>query len=105
MLNLVPYFDGRYIRNEADWQDRIFPALREFVLEAARSSDHLRLVLDAHVSLAFAVGAILNVKSGKRIEIEQRTGGRRFWSMDDQPADPDWPAFDFDEEVRRCGPR
>ena len=41
-------------------------------------------------SLAFAVGALLNVKSGKRIEIEQRTGGRRFWSMDDEPIDAKW---------------
>lgn len=99
MLNLVPYFDGRYIRNEADWQGRILPDLREFVLAAARSSEHLRLVLDAHVSLAFATGALLNVKSGKRIEIEQRTGGRRFWSMDDQAAGPDSPRLAFEEEA------
>ena len=103
MLNLVPYFDGRYIRNEAAWQDRIFPKLSAFALKAARSSDHLQLVVDAHASLAFALGAILNVKSGKRIEIEQRTGGRRFWSMDDQPSDPDWPAFAFEEEVLDAG--
>jgi hypothetical protein len=75
MLNLVPHFEGRYIRNEADWQDRILPAVREFSLEAARSSDHLQLVVDAHASLAFALGAVLNVKSGKRIEMEQRTCG------------------------------
>ncbi len=99
MRNLVPYFDGRYIRNPADWQDRILPDLRAFVLEAARSNDHLQLILDVHTSLAFAVGALLNVKSGKRIEIEQRGGGRRFWSTSDQPADPDWPKFVFEEEV------
>ncbi len=99
MLNLVPYFDGRYIRNDTDWQERILPELRNFVLDSARSTDSLRLILDAHVSLAFAVGAILNVKSGKHIEIEQRIGGRRYWSMDDQAADPGWPMFEFDEEV------
>ncbi len=99
MLNLVPYFEGRYIRNETDWQRRILPKLRDFVFQEARSSDHLRLVLDAHVSLAFAVGTLLNVKSGKRVEIEQRTGGRRFWSMDDQPVDARWPKFEFDEAV------
>jgi hypothetical protein len=99
MLDLVPCFDGRYIRNPADWQQRLYPALRDFVLDAARTGDRLRLVVDAHVSLAFAVGALLNVKSGKRIDIEQRTGGRRFWSMDDQPAEPAWPIFEFSEEV------
>jgi len=99
MLNLVPHFDGRYIRNEADWQERIFPELHEFVLNAARSTDNLRLVLDAHVSLAFSIGALLNVKSGKHIEFEQRTGGRRFWSMDDVPAGPGWPKLIFEDEV------
>lgn len=99
MLNLVPHFDGRYIRNRADWQDRVLPDLRAFVLEAARATDQLQLILDAHATLAFAVGALLNVKSGRRIEIEQRTGGRRFWSMDDQPPGADWPAFAFEEEV------
>jgi hypothetical protein len=103
MLNLVPYFEGRYMRNEADWQDRILPALRAFVLKAARSSDHLQLVVDAHASLAFALGTLLNVKSGKHIEIEQRTGGRRFWSMEDRPPDHDWPAFAFEEEILDTG--
>jgi hypothetical protein len=60
----------------------VFRDLRAFVLEAARANDRLRLVLDAHVSLAFAVGTVLDVKCGKAIEIEQRTGGRRFWCMD-----------------------
>jgi len=99
MLNLVPYFDGRYIRNETDWQQRLLPELRDFVLKAARSAEHLRLILDAHVSLAFAVGMILNVKSGKRIEIEQRTGGRHFWSMDDEAVNPSWAKFLLDEEI------
>jgi hypothetical protein len=61
------------------------PALECFVLAEAQKGDHMRLVLDAHVSLAFAVGAILNVKAGKAIEIEQRTNGRRFWGRDGAP--------------------
>lgn len=99
MLDLVPFFDDRYIRDLADWTQRIAPQLRDFVLSAARTSQSLRLVLDAHVSLAFAVGAILNVKSGKSIEIEQRTAGRRFWSADDSPNNTGWPIFQFRDEV------
>lgn len=99
MLNLVPYFDGRYVRDETDWQERVFPELREFVLGAARTTDRLRLVLDAHVSLAFSVGALLNVKSGKHVEIEQRTGGRRFWSMDDAPVGAGWARFAVEDEL------
>ena len=99
ILNLVPYFDGRYIRNEADWEGRIYPELGAFVLDEAKKTDRLRLVLDTHVSLAFAAGALLNVKSGKQIELEQRTGGRRFWSMDDAKPDPTWPEFVFEDEI------
>jgi hypothetical protein len=98
-LNLVPHFDGRFIRDVQAWNGTLFPALREFVLAAARENDNLRVILDTHVSLAFGVGAILNVKSGKTIEIEQRTGGRRFWSANDLPADAAWPALSFEAET------
>jgi hypothetical protein len=97
-LNLVPHFDGRYIRDEANWTTHVLPELRAFIAAAAQANDHLRLVIDAHVSLAFGVGALLDVKSGKTIEIEQRTAGRRFWSPDDLPIDPAWPSLQFEEE-------
>ncbi len=99
MLNLVPYFEGRYIRDTSDWQTAILPQIRNFLTDAAKSTDHLRLILDAHISMAFLAGSILNVKSGKKIEIEQRTSGRRFWSPSDMPADSSWPYLLFDEEL------
>jgi hypothetical protein len=95
-LNLVPHFSGRFIRDEAAWNATVFPELHAFVLEAVREIDHFRLLVDAHVSLAFGIGAILNMKSGKTIEIEQRTGGRRFWSPTDLPFDPTWPGLFFE---------
>lgn len=98
ILNLVPHFDGRYIRDPKDWEQRVHPELRGFVLDAAETGDHLRVILDTHVSLAFAVGALLNVKSGKRVEIEQRTGGRRFWSVDDGTPEPSWPGLVLEHE-------
>ena len=98
-LNLVPHFDGRFIRDEQAWNTTLFPALREFVLSAARGNDHLRVVLDTHVSLAFGVGAILSVKAGKTVEIEQRTAGRRFWSANDLPANAAWPTLAFEAET------
>ncbi|MEW8050409.1 MAG: SAVED domain-containing protein [Candidatus Thiodiazotropha sp.] len=101
ILNLVPFFDGRYIHEPSDWKGRVLPELRDFLRGAAHSSDQLRLILDAHVSLAFAAGTILNVKSGKRIEIEQRGHGRAFWSREDLPADGDWPQLQIEEED--CG--
>jgi len=103
MLNLVPYFRGRYIRDPSDWEARIFPELSRFICGTVRSTERLRLVMDAHVSLAFAVGTILNVKSGREIEVEQRSGGRRFWSASDVPLDEHWPRLDFRTEVIDTG--
>nr|WP_200985167.1 SAVED domain-containing protein [Rhizobium rhizogenes]QCL10072.1 hypothetical protein pC5.8d_769 [Rhizobium rhizogenes] len=93
MLDLVDDFDGRYLKEGNSWNSDLLPRVREFILNVALQGDHMRLVLDAHVSLAFAVGSILNVKAGKSIEIEQRTDGKRFWKRDDVPLDPAWPTI------------
>lgn len=96
-LDLVPMFDGRYLRDGEDWQGTVYPALQKFVLDEARATDTLSLVLDAHMSLAYAVGSILDVKSGKDVEIEQRSPERRFWSETDSSSDPGWPQLGFEE--------
>jgi len=93
VLDLVPAFDERYIRSDTDWETRLYPALRAFLMEAAQDAPRLRLALDAHVTLAFAAGSVLDIKSGREIELEQRVGDRRVWATDDQPTDPDWPAL------------
>lgn len=95
VLDLVPAFLDRQIRPEADWQGTIYPALKDFLLEAAKESERIRLVLDAHLSLSFAAGSVLNIKSGRIVELEQRTVGRAIWSSDDQPHDPAWPTWTF----------
>lgn len=99
IVDFLPHFDGRYIRDEADWQSNVLPTLTGFLRAAAREAEDLRVMLDAHASLAFAAGGVLNVKSGKRIEIEQRMGGHRFWSAEDAAVDATWPKFSFEEEV------
>ena len=98
ILDLVPYFDGRYVRNHCSWKEKIIPELQAFLTKLAHESDHLRLIIDAHLSVAFAAGAVLNVKSGKHVEVEQRTDGRRFWSVKDTAPNPAWPKIIFEEE-------
>ena len=93
VLDFVPVFDERYIRDNADWQAKLYPELQGFLTRAARDRPRLRLALDAHTTLAFAAGSVLNIKSGRDIELEQRTIGRRLWSADDVPADPKWPTL------------
>ncbi|MBA1159218.1 SAVED domain-containing protein [Microvirga mediterraneensis] len=94
VLDLIPAFDERYIRSEADWGDALYPALRAFLLSAARDQSKLRLALDAHATLAFAAGSVLNIKSGRHVELEQRTTGERIWAADDFPPDVNWASLE-----------
>ncbi len=94
VLNLVPVFDERFIRDEADWLATLYPELSGFLRLAAKDRPRLRLALDAHTTLAFASGSVLNIKSGRDVELEQRTHGRNVWAADDFSSEPDWPALD-----------
>ncbi len=96
VLSLVQHFDDRFIRGQADWSTVLYPELRTFLSAAATESPQLRLALDAHVTLAFAAGSVLDIKSGRRVEIEQRTLERRIWSADDADVDPNWPHLAFE---------
>lgn len=93
VLNLTPAFDERYIRSDSDWQESLYPALCAFLMSAASDQPRLRIVLDAHATLAFAAGSVLNVKSGRQVELEQRTTAKRVWSAEDMPLDPNWPTL------------
>ena len=90
VLDLVPIFDERYIRSDGDWEADLYPKIQAFLEMAARGQARLRLVLDAHATLAFAAGSVLNMKSGRYVQLEQRTLGTRVWAADDVPRDPEW---------------
>ena len=76
MLDLVPFFDGRYLRSNKQWDTDIESVLTAFLASAVKQHAEFRLVLDTHVSIAVAVGRLLDVKSGRSIAIEQRTPGK-----------------------------
>lgn len=99
VLNLISQFDERYIRSQEDWASFLFPVLRDFLMSAARGREKLRLILDAHLTLAFTAGAILNIKSGRYIEIEQRTIGRSLWAADDAVFDSAWSTLSCETEI------
>lgn len=90
LMDLVPYFDGRFLQADYRWERDVFPQLQTFIEQHARQHEHLRLRVDAHASIAFAVGRLLNVKSGRRLEIEQRTNGAgiQYWQPGTTPDAP-----------------
>jgi hypothetical protein len=95
VLDLLASFNERQIRPEADWAKILYPALSAFLVQAAQSSDRLRLILDAHLTLSFAAGSVLDIKSGRVVELEQRSIGKMIWSPDDTPFDSAWPDWEF----------
>lgn len=62
-LLLTDEFRQRYLQDGRDWQRDIRPKVEAFLAEAARRSSRLRLILDAHASIAFFGG------SGPRPEV------------------------------------
>jgi CBASS immunity sensor of nucleotide second messenger signals/CHAT domain-containing protein len=75
VLELVPYFDGRYIKDKASWQERIFPELRDFLARRVVEGQPLGLDFAAHSSIAFAAGWLLEPKSGLDVKVRQRISG------------------------------
>jgi hypothetical protein len=98
VLDLIPSFDSRYIRSGMSWETDLLPRLKTLIESAAQTGPRLRLAMDAHTTLAFAAGTILDTKSGRVVELQQRTRtGMQVWSADDAQPDSSWPDWRFDE--------
>jgi hypothetical protein len=90
VLDLTEYFDpaspqGRFIKDKAWWQEKVFPDLREFLLSNLDERRPLVLDFAAHSSIAFAAGWLLEPKSGLDVRVPQRTQneGVKEWSPTD----------------------
>lgn len=84
-LVLVDHFRERYLRDDRGWQVDIRPKVEVFLRERVRNaSGRVRLILDAHASIAFLAGATLDLKSGVFVELVQKGRvGARTWRADD----------------------
>ncbi len=81
LREFTQYFDpsspgGRIIREPRWWQEKVFPYLRELLLDSVDHSRPLHLDLAVHQSIAFAAGWLLEVKSGLDVHVEQRILGK-----------------------------
>ena len=65
-LLLTDEFRQRYLQEGREWQRDIRPKVERFLRVAVRKRAKLRLVLDAHASIAFLAGSVLHLKSGCR---------------------------------------
>jgi hypothetical protein len=83
-LLLTDYFRQRYLRDDRDWQRNIRPEVETFLRNCVKKSGLLRLILDAHASIAFLAGLVLDLKSGVQTTLVQKGRvGARTWRADD----------------------
>jgi len=86
-LLLTDEFRQRYLRDDRGWQQDVRPKVEAFLRAAVVKSARLRLILDAHASVAFLAGAVLHLKSGVDVELIQKGRiGARTWRADDGTA-------------------
>ncbi|MBZ0071174.1 MAG: SAVED domain-containing protein [Gammaproteobacteria bacterium] len=83
-LLLTDEFRQRYLQEGCAWQRDIRPRVENFLRAAVRNTPRLRLILDAHASIAFLAGTVLNLKSAVEVHLIQKGRvGARVWRADD----------------------
>lgn len=83
-LMLADEFRQRYLVDGRDWQSDIRPKIETFLSEVIKHSTHLRLILEAHASIAFVAGTMLGVKAGIDVQLVQRgRTGTSIWHAAD----------------------
>ena len=83
-LLLTDEFRQRYLQEGREWQRDVRPKVERFLREAVKKSPKLQLILDAHASIAFLAGAVLDLKSGVETQLVQKGRvGTRTWRADD----------------------
>ena len=97
-LLLADDFRQRYLQDGREWQRDIRPKVETFLRDAVKKSAKLRLILDAHASIAFLAGAVLDLKSGIEAELVQkgRVGAKSWRAADGSAANGG--RFDITEE-------
>lgn len=83
-LFLTDLFNQRYLEAGREWQADIRPRVETFLRRVAGESSSIRLLLEAHASIAFLAGSVLDLKSGIDVELVQKGRvGTRTWRADD----------------------
>lgn len=82
-LSFVDKFADRKLKDEYDWNGDIYRNLKEFLLTNTSNRHAYQILMDAHISIAFAAGRILDSKSGVNIFPVQKssTNGTVLWDV------------------------
>jgi hypothetical protein len=75
VVDLTDLFDGRRVRSEDSWTGAIPSRLGGALPEVALLPEPVHVALDAHLSIAWYAGRLLDPKFGKRVVLRQRIRG------------------------------
>lgn len=96
-LILTDDFQNRYLVEGTEWQRDIKPKVTLFLKAALKKTSQIRLILDAHASIAFLSGTVLNTKTGVKVDLVQKGRvGTYSWSVTDNKNSD--VKFEFEEE-------
>lgn len=80
ILKLENYFAGRFLKEEYQWADTIYPILKTFIDANCNGDKEYYIQLEANSTIAFATGRILDIKAGKKIiPIQRVESGVSVW--------------------------
>jgi hypothetical protein len=89
VLDLTRFFDKRFVRDAETWNDDILRRLVRFLSKEVQEDRPLDLIVNAHQSLAFTAGYLLEAKAGISPNFYQRGLGssyeKRLWNKDKGP--------------------
>lgn len=94
LLCLSDHFDGRLLKSEKSWNGDIYARLVEFTQKIFSPGNAYLIQFNTHLSITFAVGLILNPKSGVKAFPVQRGDGLIAWIPGvHYETTPDYPMF------------
>lgn len=96
MLCLLKFFNGRYIKSDFHWNKDIFNELDDFTKTLIPQNKY-RLHIDAHLSIGFVAGYLLDSKTGINICPVQKTAkGIEDWCLEE---DSDIKYVELENEI------
>ena len=99
LLDLTDNFNGRIKKEDKDWMRDVVHAMKGFFSTHINSEEKYQILIDAHPTIAFAAGRILDSKAGINIVPIQKTiHGIEIWK-EDRGDEEDYPTFVEEHEV------
>lgn len=90
VVDLTDLFEARHIRSDDSWSGAIRERLHDVLLTVTSFDQPIHVALDAHLSIAWYVGFLLDPKAGVRVQLRQRVKGKgiEIWDVS-TPRQPD----------------